>query len=37
MRQTLLNFRAPDERTAEFRNISKTKDGINLNYTKQEK
>ena len=35
MRQTLLNFRPPDERTAEFRLAQKTYTGKSLQYTKK--
>ena len=37
MRPTLLNFRPPEERTAEFRKINFTHDGNNLQYIKVNK
>lgn len=37
MRATLLNFRSPAERTAEYRNYEVTKTGHGLNFTQRTK
>ena len=37
MRPTQLNFRSPQERTAEFKNFEVTKEGLNLNFIQKTK